>query len=56
MRWHAAVQLFHSEVFHTGLLVRRGQGFGAVEDLVMSSLLHLQPSNDGRTGSRRVSR
>jgi AraC-like DNA-binding protein len=45
MRWHAAVQLIHSEVFHTGSLVRRGQGIGAVEDLVMSSLLHLQPSN-----------
>lgn len=45
MRWHAAVQLIHTEVFHAGSLVRRGQGIGAVEDLVMSSLLHLQPSN-----------
>ncbi|MCF6387933.1 AraC family transcriptional regulator [Mycobacterium sp. MBM] len=45
MRWHAAVQLIHTEVFHTGSLVGRGQGIGAVEDLVMSSLLHLQPSN-----------
>lgn len=45
MRWHAAVQLVHAEVFHPGSLVGRGQGIGAVEDLVMSSLLHLQPSN-----------
>lgn len=45
MRWHAAVQLIHTEVFHDGSLVQRGQGIGAVEDLVMSSLLHLQPSN-----------
>lgn len=44
MRWHAAVQLIHTEVFYTGSLVRRGQGIGPVEDLVMSSLLHLQPS------------
>ncbi|WP_396902838.1 AraC family transcriptional regulator [Mycolicibacterium sp.] len=45
MRWHAAVQLIHSEVFHPGSLVQRGQGIGAVEELVMSSLLQLQPSN-----------
>lgn len=45
MRWHAAVQLIHTEVFHAGSLVNRGHGIGAVEDLVMSSLLHLQPSN-----------
>ena len=45
MRWHAAVQLIHTEVFHEGSLIQRGQGIGAVEELVMSSLLHLQPSN-----------
>lgn len=45
MRWHAAVQLIHAEVLHPGSLVGRGQGIGPVEDLVMSSLLHLQPSN-----------
>ena len=45
MRWHTAVQLIHSEVFHTGSLIQRGQGIGAIEELVMSSLLHLQPSN-----------
>jgi AraC-like DNA-binding protein len=45
MRWHAAVQLIHTEVFHEGSLVQRGQGIGAVEELVMCSLLQLQPSN-----------
>ncbi len=45
MRWHAAVQLIHSEVFHPGSLVQRGQGIGALEELVMSSLLQLQPSS-----------
>ncbi len=45
MRWHAAVQLIHTEVYHSGSLIQRGQGIGAVEELTMSSLLHLQPSN-----------
>ena len=45
MRWHSAVQLIHTEVFHEGSLIQRGQGIGAVEEFVMSSLLHLQPSN-----------
>lgn len=44
MRWHTAVQLIHTEVFHPGSLIQRGQGIGAVEELVMSSLLQLQPS------------
>lgn len=45
MRWHTAVQLIHSEVFHPGSLIQRGQGIGAIEELLMSSLLQLQPSN-----------
>ncbi|MCX2930396.1 AraC family transcriptional regulator [Mycobacterium sp. CVI_P3] len=45
MRWHSAVQLIHTEVFHEGSLIQRGQGIGAVEDFVISSLLNLQPSN-----------
>ncbi len=44
MRWHTAVQLIHSEVFHPGSLIQRGQGIGAIEELVMSTLLQLQPS------------
>lgn len=45
MRWHAAVQLLHTEVYHSGSLVQRGQGIGGIEELLMNSLLHLQPSN-----------
>ncbi|PJE19486.1 MAG: AraC family transcriptional regulator, partial [Mycobacterium sp.] len=45
MRWHTVVQLIHSEVFHPGSLIQRGQGIGAIEELVMSTLLQLQPSN-----------
>lgn len=45
MRWHTAVQLIHSEVFHPGSLIQRGQGIGAIEELLMSTLLHLQQSN-----------
>ncbi|GEL19891.1 AraC family transcriptional regulator [Pseudonocardia asaccharolytica] len=45
MRWHGAIQLLHTEVYYEGSLVQRGQGIGALEELVMSSLLLLQPSN-----------
>ncbi|MDN5856999.1 MAG: AraC family transcriptional regulator [Pseudonocardia sp.] len=45
MRWNTAVQLLHAEVFYAGSLVQRGQGIGSIEELLMSSLLHLQPSN-----------
>lgn len=45
MRWNTAVQLLHAEVFYPQSLVQRGQGIGAVEELLMSSLLYLQPSN-----------
>lgn len=45
MRWNIAVQLLHAEVFYPGSLVRRGQGIGSIEELMMSSLLLLQPSN-----------
>ncbi|WP_237159941.1 AraC family transcriptional regulator [Mycolicibacterium austroafricanum] len=45
MRWNAAVQLVHTEVYHAGSLIQKGRAIGPVEELVMSSLLHLQPSN-----------
>ncbi|MGB5151728.1 MAG: AraC family transcriptional regulator [Mycobacterium sp.] len=44
MRWNAAVQLVHTEVYHSGSLMQHGRGIGAVEELVISSLLYLQPS------------
>ena len=45
VRWHAAVQLLHTEVYHTGSLVQRGHGISGIEELLMNSLLHIQPSN-----------
>ncbi|CQD22992.1 transcriptional regulator [Mycobacterium lentiflavum] len=45
VRWHAAVQLLHTEIYHTGSLVQRGHGISGIEELLMNSLLHIQPSN-----------
>ncbi|MDT7704785.1 MAG: hypothetical protein QOG20_392 [Pseudonocardiales bacterium] len=45
MRWTGAIQLVHTEVFYEGSLVQRGQGIGSLEELLMSTLLLLQPSN-----------
>lgn len=45
MRWHAAVQLVHTEIYHSGSLIQNGRGISSVEELLMSSLLYLQPSN-----------
>ena len=45
MRWHGAIQLLHTEVYYAGSLVQRGQGIGSMEELLMSTLLLLQPSN-----------
>ena len=44
MRWHAAIQLLNTEVFYSGSLVRNGLGVGPLEDLLMSTLLVIQPS------------
>jgi AraC-like DNA-binding protein len=45
MRWNGAIQLLHTEVYYPDSLVQHGQGIGALEDLLMSTLLLLQPSN-----------
>lgn len=45
MRWTGALQLLHTEVFYPDSLVARGQGIGSLEELLMSTLLLLQPSN-----------
>ena len=55
MRWNAAVQLVHTEVYHPGSLVQSGRGIGSVEELVMSSLLYLQPSTYHADVTRPVS-
>lgn len=45
MRWNGAIQLLHTEVYYSGSLVRHGQGISSMEELLMSTLLLLQPSN-----------
>lgn len=55
MRWNAAVQLVHTEVYHRGSLVQNGRGIGSVEEFVMSSLLYLQPSTYHADVTRPVS-
>lgn len=45
IRWNGAIQLMHTEVYHPGSLVRCGAGIGSMEELLMSTLLLVQPSN-----------
>lgn len=45
VRWHGALQLLNTEVFHPGSLVQLGHGVGSLEDMIISSLLLVQPSN-----------
>lgn len=54
-RWHGAVQLLHTEIFHSGSLVQRGVGISPLEEFLMSSLLFLQPSNYHHQLARPVS-
>ena len=44
-RWHGAIQLLHTEVFHADSLVQKGIGIGALEELCMSSLLMIQQNS-----------
>jgi AraC-like DNA-binding protein len=44
-RWHGALGLLNTEVFHPGSLVQLGHGVGPLEELIISSLLLVQPSN-----------
>lgn len=43
-RWHSAVQLLTTELFYAESLLHQGIGIGAVEDLLMSTLLYVQDS------------
>lgn len=45
VRWHGALQLLNTEVFHPGSLVQLGHGVGPLEEMIISSLLLVQPSN-----------
>lgn len=44
-RWHGAMQLLHSEIYHPRSLAREGRGVGPLEDFLISTLLLVQPSN-----------
>lgn len=45
MRWNGAIQLVHTEVYYRDSLLQHGQGIGSLEEMLMSTLLLLQPSN-----------
>ena len=45
VRWHGAVQLLSSEVITSNSLIQRGLGAEAMEELIISTLLYIQPSN-----------
>ena len=45
VRWNGALQMLNTEVFHQGSLVQLGHGVGPLEDMIISSLLLVQPSN-----------
>jgi AraC-like DNA-binding protein len=45
MRWNGTIQLLHTEVYYPASLVHSGHGIGSLEELLMSTLLLLQPSN-----------
>lgn len=55
-RWNGAIQMLNTEIFHSDSLLHRGHGIGALEEFVMSSLLHVQPSNYHRQLLRPVDR
>lgn len=44
-RWHGAISILSSEVMAAGSLLQQGVGAGAVEALVISTLLYMQRSN-----------
>jgi len=63
-RWHGALQILSAEVMNPGSLIRQGVGAGALEELMISSLLYVQESTyserlrnkPGPSGNRAVRR
>lgn len=54
-RWHGALQILSSEVLAGGSLIQQGVGAGALEELIISTLLYVQDSNySERLRSRRA--
>ena len=45
VRWHSALQLLCSEVVSGRSLIQQGVGAGPLEELMISTLLYIQPSN-----------
>ena len=45
VRWHSALQLLSSEVISQRSLIQKGIGAGALEELIISTLLYIQPSS-----------
>jgi AraC-like DNA-binding protein len=45
VRWHSALQLLSSEVISRRSLIQQGVGAGPLEELMISTLLYIQPSN-----------
>lgn len=45
VRWHGAIQLLFTEVLTPRSLVQQGLGGGPIEELIISTLLLIQPSN-----------
>lgn len=45
VRWHGAIQLLSSEVISQSSLIQQGLGAASLEELIVSTLLYVQPSN-----------
>lgn len=45
VRWHSALQLLSSEVISQESLIQHGLGAASIEELIVSTLLFIQPSN-----------
>lgn len=45
VRWHGAIQLLSSEVISPDSLIQQGLGAASIEELIVSTLLYIQPSN-----------
>jgi AraC-like DNA-binding protein len=45
VRWHSAIQLLSSEVISQSSLIQQGLGAAPIEELIVSTLLYIQPSN-----------
>lgn len=62
VRWHGAIQVLSTEVMTDKSLIQQGLGGGPIEELIISSLLLIQPSSaredlvraSGRPGRRSV--